>query len=200
MLTLRLFSWDTNLLRGNFGINSSKMLHEVNNMVRVSPLVIIPDNKLDKIWVEHDTSTGIKYRRTLFTLKVSGYKGLITVSKESLHGDLRLLLDNSTDLFVGGIFAKLAGQADNRYTNSGDTESHACELALHRRDNICHSLCRSSRRGDDVSRGSTSTTPVLGGGMVNMEHEVDLVFTSEVTEEIVTARRQRKSNNNSGYL
>ena len=200
MLPLRIFSWGTYLPRGNFGINSSKMLHEVNKTDRVAPLVIIPCNKLDKIWVEHDTRTKIKYGRTVFTLKVSEHKGFITVSKESLHGALRLLLDNSTDIFVGVLFAKLAGKVDKIYINSGDTESHACDLALHRRDNICHRLCSSSRRGGDVARGSTSNTPVLEGGIVNMEHEVDLVFTLEVTEAIVTARRQMKSNNNSGYL
>ena len=48
VLPLRLFSWDTNLLRGNFGIKSSKIIHEVNNTGRVSPLVIITGNKLEK--------------------------------------------------------------------------------------------------------------------------------------------------------
>ena len=176
------------------------MLHEVNNTGRVAPLVIIPGNNFDKIWVEHDTSTSIKYVRTLVNLKFSGHKGLITVPKESLHGTLILLFDDSTDLFVGGIFANLAGKVDNRYINSGDTESHACELALYRRDGIGHSLCSSSRIRDDIARGSTATTPVLVGGRVSMEHEIDLVLTSEATAEIVTARRQRKSNNNSGYF
>ena len=69
---------------------------------------------------------------------------------------------------MGSLFAKLAGKFDNRYINSGDTESHACELALHRRDGIGHSLCSSSRRGDDVASGSTDTRPVLAGGIVNM--------------------------------
>ena len=125
-------------------------------------------------------------------------KGIITVPKESLHGTLILLLDDSTDLFVGGIFAKLAGKVDNRYINSGDTEIHDCELALHRRDGIGPSLCISGRRGGDVNRGSTTTTPVLAGGIVNVEHDIDLVFMSEATAAIVTAKRQRKSNNSSG--
>ena len=138
--------------------------------------------------------------RKVVNLKVSGHKGIITVPKESLHGTLILLLDDSADLFVGSLFAKLAGKVDNRYINSGDTEIHACGIALHRRDDIGHNLCSSIRGGDDVARGSTSNKPVLGGGIVNMEHEVELVFMSEVTEATVTARRQMKSNNNSGYL
>ena len=149
------------ILVSNIGINSGNIISEVNDMGRVTPLIVLPDNKLDKIWVENDTSTGIKYRRTLFTLKVSGYKGLITVSKESLHVSLRLLLDDRTDLFVGGLFANLAGKVENRYINSGDREIHACGISLHRSGYIGHSLCRSSRGGDDVTRGSTETTPVL---------------------------------------
>ena len=176
------------------------MLHEVNNTVRAAPLVIIKGNKLDKIWVDHKNRTGIKYGRMVVTLKVSGYKSLITVSKESLHGYLMLLLDDSTDIFVGGLFTNIAGKVDNRYINIWDTEIHACEISLHIRYDLGHSLCRSSRGGDDVYRGSTSTTPVLAGGRVNMEHKIDLVFTSEATAAIVTARRQRKINNTSGYL
>ena len=116
------------------------MLHEVNNAGRADPLVIIPGNKLDTIWVEHDTRTGIKYGRTVVTLKVSGYKGLITVSKESLHGFLILTLYDSTYIFVGGIFAKISGKFENRYINSGDTEIHACEIDLHRSYDLSHSL------------------------------------------------------------
>ena len=57
------------------------MLPEVNHMGKVTPLIVIPVNKLYKLWFEHDISTSIKYVGSVVTLKFSGHKGLITVSK-----------------------------------------------------------------------------------------------------------------------
>ena len=73
------------ILVRNIGINSGNIISEVNDMGRVTPLIVLPDNKLDKIWVEHDTNTGIKYGESVVALKVSGHKGIITSSKETLY-------------------------------------------------------------------------------------------------------------------
>merc|ERR1719203_976097 len=140
-------------LSRNLGINSSNMLHEIDDTARVSPLVIVPGNKLDKVGVKHDTGTGIKDGRAAIRLEISGNKGLITVSKDTLHLSLRLRLDDGADLLVGGGLSELARQVNNRHINGRDTECHSGELAL--------------KTGDDLARGSTSSTPVLTAGRVN---------------------------------
>ena len=143
------------------------MLHEVNNTARVSPLVIVPGNKLDEGRVEHDTGTGIKDGRTRVGLKVSGDKGLVAVSENSLHLSLRLGLDNGADLFVGGSLSKGACEVNNRDIDGGDTECHTGELSLEGRNDLGDGLGGSGGGGDDVARGGTSSTPVLTGGGVN---------------------------------
>ena len=57
------------------------------------------------------------------------------------------VFDAGSGIMLNPYFVKLVGKVDNIYINSGDTESHACELALNRRDGIGHSLFSSSRRG-----------------------------------------------------
>ena len=77
-------------------------LGNVKQFVERTVFVIIPRNKLDELRVEHDTGISIKDGRAKVSLKVSGNKGLVTVSKESLHFSLRLALDDRADLLVGG--------------------------------------------------------------------------------------------------
>ena len=151
----------------NLGINSSNVLHEVNNTARVSVFVVIPGNKLDKVGVEHDTSISIKDGGAEVTLEISGDKWLITVSKESLHFTLSLALDDRADLFVGGGLGKTASQVNNRDINGGDTEGHTGKLSNKGRNDLGDGLGGTSGRGDDVARGGTSSTPVLAGRRVD---------------------------------
>mmetsp|Transcript_27631 Transcript_27631/g.56627 ORF Transcript_27631/g.56627 Transcript_27631/m.56627 type:complete len:414 (+) Transcript_27631:378-1619(+) len=160
------FSGDINLSL-NLGVNSSDVLHEVNNTARVAPLIVIPGNKLDEVGVEHDTGISIKDGGDGVALVVSGHKGLIGVSEEALHVTLSLGLDVGADLLVGGGLLQTAGKVNNRHINGGDTEGHAGKLALKGGDDLGHSLGSTSGGGDDVARGSTATTPVLAGGGVN---------------------------------
>jgi len=143
------------------------VLHEVNNTARVTPLVIVPGNKLDERRVEHDTGTGIEDGGTRVRLEISGDKGLVAVSENSLHLSLRLGLDNGADLFVGGFLSKLACQVNNGDIDGRNTECHTGELSLKGGDDLGDGLGGSGGGGDDVARGGTSSTPVLTGGGVN---------------------------------
>merc|ERR1712232_855107 len=143
------------------------MLHEVNNTSTVSVFVIVPGNELDEVGVKHDTSIRIEDGRTQVALEVSRDKGLITVSKESLHVTLSLRLDVGTDFFVSGRLFQTASQVNYRHVNGGNTEGHTGKLSNKGRNDLGHSLGSTSGRGDDVARGSTSSTPVLTGRGVN---------------------------------
>ncbi len=154
-------------LGGGLGVNSGNVLHEVNNTARVSPLVIVPGNKLDERRVEHDSGLGIEDGRTGVGLEIGGNEGLVTVSKESLHLSLRLSLYNGADLLVGGLLSELAGKVNNRNVDGGYTEGHSGKLSLKGRNNLGYGLGGSGGGRNDVSRGGTSSTPVLTGGGVN---------------------------------
>jgi hypothetical protein len=55
-----------------FGINLCDVCKEVKNTARVTPLVIVPGDKLDEVLVERDTSLGIKDRGVCVTVQVTG--------------------------------------------------------------------------------------------------------------------------------
>mmetsp|Transcript_27918 Transcript_27918/g.41391 ORF Transcript_27918/g.41391 Transcript_27918/m.41391 type:complete len:568 (-) Transcript_27918:151-1854(-) len=143
------------------------MLHEVDNTAGVSPLIVIPSDELDKVRVEHDTSLSIEDAGAGVSLEIGGNKGLVRVSKESLHLSLRHSLNVSTDLLVGGSLLKLTGKINNRNVNGRNTECHTGELSKKGRHNLGYSLSSSGGGGDDVSRRSTSSAPVLTGRGIN---------------------------------
>ena len=143
------------------------MLHQIDNTSRVSILVIIPGHKLDKVGVEHDTGIGIKDGGAHVTLEIGGDEGFVAVSKESLHVTLRSCLEVGADFFVGGALLDLAGQVNDRDINGGDTESHTSELSNKGRDDLGDGLGGTGAGGDDISRSSTSSAPVLAGRRVD---------------------------------
>jgi hypothetical protein len=148
-------------LGGNLGVNHGNVLHQVNNTARVSVLVIVPGDKLDELRVEHDSGISIEDRRSEVSFEVSGDEGFVGISEESLHFSFRQLLDVRADFFVGGFLDKSGGQVNNGDINGGHTERHTSELSLEGRNDFGDGLGGTSGRRNDVSRGSTSSSPVL---------------------------------------
>jgi len=144
---------------------------EVNETVGVSPLVVVPRYKLDEVVGEGDSSTGIKDGRAAVVDKVLRDNLVLGVSENSLHLVLRGLLDDGLDLVVGGRLLQADGEVDDRHIDSGDTESHAGELALKLGKNDTNSNGGSGCRGDDVDTSSAAGSPVLSslGGSINGE-------------------------------
>merc|ERR1712087_696966 len=134
-------------LSGNFGVNGSTVLHQVNNTARVSPFVIVPGNTLDEAWVKHNSGTGIEDGGDGVTLVVSRYKRLVRVSKESLHVTPRSLLDLSADFFVSGFLCKFACKINNRNINGGNTEGHSGKLSLQGGDNLGYGMAAPVEEG-----------------------------------------------------
>lgn len=154
-------------LCADLGIDSGDVLHEVNNTSRVSVLVIVPGNKLDELRVEHDTGISIEDGRAKVTFEIGGDQRFIGVSKESLHFTFGQLLDVGADLFVGSFLDKSAGQVNDGDINGRNTESHTGKLSDQGRDDLGDSLGGTSGGRNDVSRGGTSSSPVLAGRRVN---------------------------------
>jgi len=157
---------------------------EVDNTVAVTPLVIVPGNKLDEGLVKSDTGLGIENRGLALTVEVRRNNELVSVAEDALELTLRSLLDGSADVVVGGLLLELAGKINDGDVESGNTEGHASKLANKAGDNLGNSLGSTSGRGDDVASGSTTITPGLsrrtidgllgGSGGVDGGHETTL--------------------------
>mmetsp|Transcript_19479 Transcript_19479/g.40112 ORF Transcript_19479/g.40112 Transcript_19479/m.40112 type:complete len:372 (-) Transcript_19479:39-1154(-) len=143
------------------------MLHQVNDTSRVTVFVIVPGNKLDEVRVEHDTGIGIEDGRAEVTFEISGDKRLVRVSKESLLASFGVGLDVGADFFVGGGLLNSAGQVNNGDIDGRNTESHTGDLSDKGRNDLGDGNSGSGGGGDDVTRGGTSSTPVLAGRRVN---------------------------------
>mmetsp|Transcript_11498 Transcript_11498/g.23557 ORF Transcript_11498/g.23557 Transcript_11498/m.23557 type:complete len:384 (+) Transcript_11498:78-1229(+) len=148
-------------------IDLGAVLHEVNDTSRVSVLVVVPGDELDKAIVEHDSGTSIEDGGPEVGLEVGGDEGLVGESKDALHVASLRGLDGGADLVVVGGLGELAGKVDDGDVNGRDTEGHSGELSLKGRDDLGDGLGGSSGGGDDVAGGGTSTTPVLLGGGVD---------------------------------
>lgn len=95
---------------------------------------------------------------------------LVGVSENSLEFILRSLLHGITESSVGCSLLELDGEIDNGDVDGGDTEGHAGELSLEFGENETDGLSGTSRRGNDVGRSSSSSSPVfatLGGSIDN---------------------------------
>ena len=140
---------------------------EVKASVRVTPLVIVPRNELNKVVVERDTGSSVKDGRVRVADKVLRDNGVLSVAKDTLELVLGSTLDLGLDLVVAGTLLEADGKVNDRDVGGGDTESHTGELAVERRNNLADGLGGTGGGGDDVGSSGTTSTPVLGGGTVD---------------------------------
>jgi hypothetical protein len=57
---------------------------QVDDALGVSPLVVVPGNKLDEVVVQGDTSLGVKDGRVVVTNKVGGHNVVLGIVKDTL--------------------------------------------------------------------------------------------------------------------
>lgn len=143
------------------------MFNQVDNSGRVTVFVVVPGDQLDESWGQLDTSVSIDDRRVGVTQEVRGDNIVFGVSQDTLHGALRSLLQGSLDLVVGGFLGQVNGQVNNRNIDGWNSEGHTSQLTLQGWQNLTDSLGSTSGRWDDVTRGGSTTSPVLVGWTVN---------------------------------
>lgn len=148
-------------------VNLGDVGKEVEDTARVTPLVVVPADKLDEVVVERDTSLGIEDGGVGVAVQVSGDNVVLSVSKNALEGTVGSLLDGGLDFVVAGALFETSSQVDNGDVGSGNTHGHTSELAVELGDDLADSLGGTSAAGDDVLGSTTATAPVLAGGTVN---------------------------------
>lgn len=140
---------------------------QVEAPVRVTPLVVVPRNELNKVVVERDTGGSVEDGRVRVADEVLRDNSVLSVAEDALKLVLGSTLDLGLDLIVRSTLLETSGKVNHRDVGGGDTESHTGQLAVEAGDDLADGLGGTGGRGDDVSRGSTASTPVLSRGTVD---------------------------------
>src|SRR5688572_30800069 len=141
------------------GIDLGNVGKEIEDTAGVTPLVVVPGDKLDEVVVERDTGLGIEDGGVGVAVHVAGDNIVLSVSEDALEGTVSSLLDGVLDLLVGSALLNAGSQVDNGDVGGGDTHGHASELAVEVGDNLADSLGGTGAGGNDVLGGTTATAP-----------------------------------------
>ena len=143
---------------------------EVDELVGITPLVIVPGDELYEMIVQHDACARIEDGGACVGVEVAGNDGLVGVADDALELlGLGSGLHGSLDLFIGGGLCERAGQVDDGNVDGGNPEAHTGQLAVEGGDDLTYGLGGAGGRGDDVVSRSTAAAPILLGGTVDGE-------------------------------
>jgi len=148
-------------------VNRSHVSDEHEQLVGITPLIVIPGNELNELIGKHDACLGVEDGGACIVDEVGGNNVLIGVAEDALELALGSLLHSGADLFVGGGLCEVDGEVNNGNVKSGNTEGHTGELAVELGDYLADSLCGAGGGGDDVACCRSAAAPVLLGGAVN---------------------------------
>ena len=143
------------------------MFNQVQHAVGVSRFVVIPRDKLDKVFRQGDSSLLVKDGRVGVTNEIRRDNILTLVSQNTLHLSVTGILKGLADSLVRSTILELGSQVNNLHIGGRDTEGHTGELSVEGRDDLTDSLGGSSRGRNDVIARSASSTPVLLGRSVD---------------------------------
>src|SRR5690606_25471379 len=106
---------------------ASDLLDEIDDLVRITPLVVVPSNDLDEGLVELDASLGVEHAGADLADEVGRDDCILGVTEHALHLALRSSLHRSADLVVAGFLDELGGHVDDRDVRGRNAECHAGE-------------------------------------------------------------------------
>src|SRR6478736_8853314 len=142
-------------------------LHEVDDLVRVAPLVVVPGDDFDEGLVERDARFGVEHGGVDLTHEVGRNDLFVGVAEDALHLAFGGGLHGLADVVVAGFFVELDGEVDHGHVRGRHAEGHAGELAVELRNHLAHGLGRAGRRRDDVLEDAAATAPILLRGTVD---------------------------------
>jgi len=134
---------------------------QVNNSVGVSPFVIVPGNQLNEVRVKRNTSSSIEDGASGIRNEVLADNFFISISQNTLKFTFRGLLKSLADFFIASTLFKSDGQINDGDIIGGNSEGHTSQFALKTGDNFTDSLSSTSRRGDNVTISSSTSSPIL---------------------------------------
>ena len=146
------------------------MLDEVNELIGITPLIIIPSNELYEMIVEHNARVCIEDGSSLIMIEIGGNNCILGVADDA--GEFFALacrLHCCLDLIIGGGLFKYAGEVNNGNIYGGHTHAHTGKLAVKGRNNLAYGLCCAGAAGNNVMSCCTAAAPILTGSTVNGE-------------------------------
>ena len=170
-----------------FGILLRSIDQQVANTTRVTPLVVVPSDELDKVGIQLDTRGSIEDGRGRVANKISRDNGIFSVFNDALVLSLGSRLEGRLDVVVRRWLFKPDDEIDDRDIDGRNTEGETAdrfvrvmirtsilkkkrssrEFSIERGNDLADSLGSTSGRWNDVIVDTTSTTPVLGRGTVD---------------------------------
>ena len=143
------------------------MLDEVENLVGIAPLVVVPCNDLHEGVGQGDACACVEDAGAGVGDEVGGNNGILGVAQNALQLAFGGGLHGCADLVIlGGLF-EVHGQVDNGDVQGGNAHGHTGELAVEAGDDLAHGLGCAGGAGDDVAAGCAAAAPILHGGAVN---------------------------------
>ncbi len=138
------------------------MLDEVEELVGITPLVVVPCDKLYEVLIEAYAGICIEYAGAGIGIEVGGNYFVFRVADYTLElFTLGCSLHSGLDFLVGCTLLDAAGEVYHRYVGRGNAERHAGELTVEARNYLADCLCGACRAGYDVVCRRTTAAPVL---------------------------------------
>ena len=72
-------------MRFLFMINTEHVLDQIQHLVAVAPLVVVPGNQLDKVGIEHDARFRIENGGTRIAQEIGGNNRVFRIAQNALH-------------------------------------------------------------------------------------------------------------------
>ena len=148
-------------------VDGVHVLDQLQNLVGVADLVVVPGDDLHEGVGQSDTGVGIEDGGAGVAQEVGGHDGLVSVTQNALQLALGSGLHSGADLLVLGGLSQVDGQVDHGHVQSGNAHGHTGQLAVQLGDDLADSLGGAGGGGDDVAGGSAAAAPVLQRGTVN---------------------------------
>lgn len=117
--------------RGLVPILLSSVLHKIHHPPRVTPLIIVPRDQLDKVIIQLDPSARIKDRRRGVSDKVGGDDRVLGVLEYALERAFGGLLDRLLDVVVLGGLLEADDEVDDGDVVGGDSEGETAVQCIY---------------------------------------------------------------------
>ena len=149
-------------------------LEQVSHAIGVAPLVVVPADELEEVFVQLHAGALIVDARVGAVNEVRAHDGILGVSQYAFEVGLARVFHVRRDFRVAGALLGLEREIHHRRGGGRHAEGHAGEFALHLRAHEAHRLGCAGAGGDDVGGRGAAVTPsfaaravhrLLGGGV-----------------------------------
>mmetsp|Transcript_23524 Transcript_23524/g.44363 ORF Transcript_23524/g.44363 Transcript_23524/m.44363 type:complete len:303 (-) Transcript_23524:693-1601(-) len=135
---------------GNDPVHLCHVARQIDQSVRVSPLIIIPRHKFHELVVQGNASCFVEDGRKRASDKVSRHDLRISEAKNALHRSFCCFVDRCRDGIHTSWLVKTACQVYHGDVWCWDSERHAGQLSVQRWDDFANSLGCACGGGNDV--------------------------------------------------